>query len=92
MRGSGPSAFISDEDLFLDDPLRENEGKHVPYLREAPAPPRPAPAVTVRCLLPLVASVKPKKSRSSSKTHRRPSKPMTPITESSEGGGRWGRE
>ncbi|TKA63897.1 hypothetical protein B0A49_11540 [Cryomyces minteri] len=92
MRGSGPSAFISDEDLFLDDLLDEDEVKHAPYLREAPAPPRPAPAVTVRCLLPLVASVKPKKPRSNSKTHRRPSKPMTPIAESSEAGGRWRRE
>ncbi|QDS74322.1 hypothetical protein FKW77_004180 [Venturia effusa] len=77
-----PSAFISDEDLFLDE-LLDGEA---PFLREAPAPPRdiPLPAMPLQ---PLFAQPKPKKEsrrRSSAKKVRRTSKPMSPIAESPE--------
>ncbi|TLD34483.1 hypothetical protein E2P81_ATG04648 [Venturia nashicola] len=79
-----PSAFISDEDLFLDE-LLDGEA---PFLHEAPAPPRniPYPSVTMP-LQPLYAQPKSKKDsrrRSSAKKTRRPSKPMSPIAESPE--------
>ncbi|KAF2706790.1 hypothetical protein K504DRAFT_66760 [Pleomassaria siparia CBS 279.74] len=75
-----PSSFISDEDLFGDD---FEDG----LLHEAPAPPRQPPmAQAFPILPPLYASEKPKKQRrrSSGRKQRRPSKPMSVISESPE--------
>lgn len=85
-RTSAPSAFISDLDLFPDDILDDESGFNAaPLLHEAPAPPRQAPLAQAFPLLPLYASEKPKKRRrSSGRKQRRPSKPMTPISESPE--------
>jgi hypothetical protein len=84
-RTSAPSAFISDLDLFPDDILDESGFNAAPLLHEAPAPPRQAPLAQAFPLLPLYASEKPKKRRrSSGRKQRRPSKPMTPISESPE--------
>jgi hypothetical protein len=78
---STPSSFISDEDLFGDD--CEDS-----LLQEAPAPPRQPPmAQAFPILPPLYASEKPKKQqrrRSSGRKQRRPSKPMSVISESPE--------
>ncbi|EOD47085.1 hypothetical protein GTA08_BOTSDO05449 [Neofusicoccum parvum] len=78
-RNNTPSSYISDEDLFGDDLLGG-----APLLEEAPAPPRvpQMPQQVAQPLLPLYAT--PKKRRASSKKQRRPSKPMSPISESPE--------
>lgn len=75
-----PSAHISDLDLFLDDLPDENA---IPFLEEAPAPPRMYTAAIAMPmpLLPLHAPEKSKKRRRSSKKVR-PMKQMTPIAES----------
>ncbi|ORY15568.1 hypothetical protein BCR34DRAFT_170397 [Clohesyomyces aquaticus] len=81
---STPSSFISDADLFGDDFDDEFAS---PFLEEAPAPPRQPPmAQAFPVLPPLYAPEKPKKERrrSSGRKTRRPSKPMTPISESPE--------
>ncbi|KAF2463321.1 uncharacterized protein BDR25DRAFT_113849 [Lindgomyces ingoldianus] len=81
---STPSSFISDEDLFGDNFDDEYSS---PFLQEAPAPPRQPPmAQAFPILPPLYAPEKPKKQRrrSSGRKQRRPSKPMTPISESPE--------
>jgi hypothetical protein len=66
-------------DLFLDDLADEDA---VPFLEEAPAPPRMYPAVAMPMpLLPLHAPEKSKKRRRSSKKARA-MKQMTPIAES----------
>ncbi|KAF2791161.1 hypothetical protein K505DRAFT_69355 [Melanomma pulvis-pyrius CBS 109.77] len=78
---STPSSFISDEDLFGDD------FEDSLLLQEAPAPPRQPPmAQAFPILPPLYASEKPKKQRrrSSGRKQRRPSKPMSVISESPE--------
>jgi hypothetical protein len=79
---STPSAFISDEDLFPEELL---DGAS-PTLLEAPAPPRdiPFPAAVPMPLPPLYASEKKKSKRRSSKTKKRPSNKLTPISESPE--------
>ena len=77
---STPSSFISDEDLFGDD-IEDC------ILHEAPAPPRQPPMAQAFPLLPpLYAAEKPKKQRrrSSGRKQRRPSKPMSVISESPE--------
>ncbi|KAF2813340.1 uncharacterized protein BDZ99DRAFT_474016 [Mytilinidion resinicola] len=83
---SAPSAFISDSDLFGDDVDDESGLITPPLLHEAPAPPRQLPLGQAFPLLPLYASEKPKskRRRSSGRKQRRPSKPMTPISESPE--------
>jgi hypothetical protein len=84
---SAPSAFISDADLFFGDDLDDASGVMTPpLLEEAPAPPRQLPLGQAFPLLPLYASEKPKskRRRSSGRKQRRPSKPMTPISESPE--------
>jgi len=83
---SAPSAFISDLDLFGDDLDEESGLSTPPLLHEAPAPPRQLPLGQAFPLLPLYASEKPKakRRRSSGRKQRRPSKPMTPISESPE--------
>lgn len=80
---STPSSFISDADLFGEDV----DDDFCPFLQEAPAPPRQPPmAQAFPILPPLYAAEKPKKQRrrSSGRKQRRPSKPMTPISESPE--------
>ncbi|KAF2428653.1 hypothetical protein EJ08DRAFT_322858 [Tothia fuscella] len=79
-----PSAFISDADLFPDELL--DGAACGPFLNEAPAPPRDVQLPNVMPLRPLYAQEKPKKQtrRRSSNKKRRPSKPMTPISESPE--------
>ncbi|KAF2667928.1 hypothetical protein BT63DRAFT_305255 [Microthyrium microscopicum] len=78
---NAPSSYISDFDLFPEDLADECD---VPFLDEAPAPPRdyilPPAAVP---LMPLFAPAKPtfKKRRRSSKKSRPMGKPMTPISE-----------
>ncbi|KAF2691035.1 hypothetical protein K458DRAFT_382614 [Lentithecium fluviatile CBS 122367] len=86
---STPSSFISDADLFGDDLDDEFASPYGPYLQEAPAPPRQPPmAQAFPFLPPMYAAEKPKKQqqrrRSSGRKQRRPSKPMTPISESPE--------
>jgi hypothetical protein len=82
---STPSSFISDADLFGDD---LDDEFACPYLQEAPAPPRQPPTTQALPFLPpMYAAEKPKKQqrrRSSGRKQRRPSKPMTPISESPE--------
>jgi hypothetical protein len=73
-----PSSYISDFDLYPED-LDQDE---VPYLEEAPAPPREYVPIAAP-LAPLYASERPKnKRRRSSKKVIKFAKPMTPIAES----------
>jgi hypothetical protein len=77
-----PSAFISDFDLFPED-LEEDE---LPYLEEAPAPPREYSFPIAMPLLPVYASERPygenkKRRRSSKNKTRQMGKPMSPIAE-----------
>jgi len=77
-------------DLFPDDILDDESGFNAaPLLHEAPAPPRPgAFGPSLPALLPLYASEKTKEEEETqqrSAKQRRPSKPMTPISESPEG-------
>lgn len=71
-----PNAYISDFDLFPDD---LEDDSTVPVLEEAPAPPRAAVAMP---LLPLFATERPRKKRSSSRKQSKLQKAMTPIAES----------
>jgi hypothetical protein len=78
-----PSAYISDFDLFEEE---LDEDCEVPYLDEAPAPPREYKFPIAMPLLPVYASQRPycdnKKKRRSSKNKSRPmGKPMSPIAE-----------
>lgn len=84
-----PSSYISDEDLFLDD-FSSDSSYGRPYLKEAPAPPRPHHLLRRTPLPPLNAaesaksSSSSKKRRRSSRKERRTSRPMTPIAETPE--------
>ncbi|KAF2461159.1 hypothetical protein BDY21DRAFT_361145 [Lineolata rhizophorae] len=92
---SPPSSYLSDADLW-DLDLDSAQGGEMPFLSEAPAPPRmytQATTTTALPLPPLYASEKPHKKqssqhgqrrRSSQRKQRRTSKPMTPIAESPE--------
>ena len=83
------SSYISDEDLFLDD-FSSGSSHGRPYLKEAPAPPRPHHLLRRTPLPPLCAaesaksSSSSKKRRRSSRKERRASRPMTPIAETPE--------
>jgi len=78
-----PSAYISDFDLFPEDLEDDCE---VPYLDEAPAPPREYTMPVAMPLLPVYASTRPyddgkKRRRSSKNKPRQMGKPMSPIAE-----------
>lgn len=80
---SNPSSYISDADLFGGDDF-EDAAYQVPYLNQAPSPPRQyaMPPAQV-ALAPLYAQAKAekKKSKLARKSSNR-TKPMTPIIES----------
>ncbi|KAF2131637.1 hypothetical protein P153DRAFT_394952 [Dothidotthia symphoricarpi CBS 119687] len=81
---SPPSSFLSDADLFGED---FDDELAIPFLQEAPAPPRQPTVSQAFPVLPPLYSEKKSKSerrRSSGRKQRRASKPMTPISESPE--------